>query len=72
MSLRERLHASRRLSAAGASMEMYLELTIPDLHLGKLAWGHETGHGDYDVRIAERTFETAVAALIERTLFVQV
>lgn len=43
------------------------ELTIPDLHLGKLAWSRETGHADYDVRIAKRTFETAVAVLIERT-----
>lgn len=44
-----------------------LELSIPDLHLGKLAWGVETGWTDYDVRIAERTFDAAVQALLERT-----
>ena len=44
-----------------------LELTIPDLHMNKLAWSRETGHGDYNVEIAEQTFEAALAALIERT-----
>lgn len=44
-----------------------LELTIPDLHMGKLAWAPETGYRDYDVRIAERTFEAALAALVQRT-----
>lgn len=44
-----------------------LELSIPDLHIGKLAWGKETGHGDYDVRIAESLFDQAVNTLIERT-----
>ncbi len=45
-----------------------LELSIPDLHLGKLAWSKETGGwGDYDVRIAEKVFDAALDALIART-----
>jgi hypothetical protein len=43
-----------------------LEVSIPDLHVGKLAWAEETG-GNYDSRIAERLFESALTALIERT-----
>lgn len=44
-----------------------LEIAIPDLHLGKLAWKPETGYSDYDVKIAEKLFDTALDALIERT-----
>lgn len=44
-----------------------LEMSVPDLHLGKLAWGKETGWGDYDVKIAEKLYEQAVENLLERT-----
>ncbi len=44
-----------------------LEIAIPDLHLGKLAWKPETGYSDYDVKIAEKLFDTALEALIDRT-----
>jgi hypothetical protein len=44
-----------------------LEIAIPDLHIGKLAWAAETGHESYDSRIAERLFDNALEALIERT-----
>lgn len=44
-----------------------LELAIPDLHLGKLAWSKETGGQDYDSEIAERVYQDAVAALLART-----
>jgi hypothetical protein len=44
-----------------------LEVSIPDLHLGKLAWGKETGWANYDTKLAEQVFEDALAALIERT-----
>lgn len=43
-----------------------LELSIYDLHLGKLAWHHETGWSDYDSRIVTETFNTALDTLIER------
>ena len=44
-----------------------LELSIPDLHIGKMAWGKETGYEDYDVKIARQCFEDALEALIVRT-----
>jgi hypothetical protein len=47
--------------------EYMLELSIPDLHMGKLAWGPETGGPNYDAKIAERTFDAALDALLERT-----
>ncbi len=36
-----------------------LELPIMDLHLGKLAWGEETGE-DYDLKIAEKLYRETV------------
>lgn len=33
------------------------QYTITDLHMGMLAWGEETGGGDYDLKIAERLLE---------------
>ena len=45
-----------------------LEISIPDLHIGKLAWGRETGWADYDVRIAEKLFDDALATLLSRTV----
>lgn len=43
-----------------------LEPSIPDLHVGKLAWGRETGHANYDTRIAQRIYEEATATLAAR------
>lgn len=50
-----------------AASPYFLELQVPDLHLGKLAWGRETGYDNYDSKIAVATFKTAVAKLVERT-----
>ena len=44
-----------------------LEVSIPDLHLGKLAWSPETGYADYDLKIAVEVYEAALEALIQRT-----
>jgi hypothetical protein len=44
-----------------------LELNIADLHLGKLAWDAETGHGHYDSREAEAQHDRAVETLLART-----
>lgn len=38
---------------------------VGDHHMGMLAWGHETGGGDWDIEIAERTLEQASSFLIE-------
>ncbi len=44
-----------------------LEVSIPDLHIGKLAWAEETGEADYDGAIAVRLYREAVETLIART-----
>lgn len=43
-----------------------LEINIPDVHFGKLAWGSETGYGNYDTKIAEAMYLRAVDALLFR------
>lgn len=42
-----------------------LEINIPDLHIGKLAWGKETGE-DYDIKIAIERYKKAVDELLSR------
>jgi hypothetical protein len=42
-----------------------LEINIPDLHIGKLAWGKETGE-DYDIKIAVDRYKKAVQELLSR------
>lgn len=44
-----------------------LELAVPDLHLGKLAWSKETGGANYDSKIAVRLYKDAIEALLART-----
>ena len=44
-----------------------LEVNVPDIHMGKLAWPEETGFGPYDIKIASATYVRAIRALIERT-----
>jgi hypothetical protein len=45
---------------------LMLEINTPDLHIGKLAWGTETGGPNYDVKIAEATFNRSLETLIDR------
>ena len=40
------------------------EISIPDLHVGKLAWHPETGDDPYDLKEAERLFKEASKALL--------
>ena len=44
-----------------------LEINIPDVHFGKLAWPKETGYQPYDVDIAECVYFRALEAIIERS-----
>jgi hypothetical protein len=44
-----------------------LEVNIPDVHFGKLAWPDETGYEPYDIKIASAMYQRAVRALIDRT-----
>lgn len=45
--------------------ELLNQYTVTDIHMGMLAWGEETGGGDYDLKIAETLledwFRTAIA-----------
>jgi len=43
-----------------------LEISIPDLHLGKLCWGDETGGANYDTNIAMERFKTAMDDLLSK------
>lgn len=43
-----------------------LEVSVFDIHFGKLAWDHETGN-NYDVRIAEDIYSNAVQDLLKVT-----
>lgn len=45
--------------------ECLLEIAIPDLHLGSLAWHEETGD-NYDIKIAEKRFKDAISKLLSR------
>jgi hypothetical protein len=42
-----------------------LELSIPDLHIGKMSWDKESGE-DYDIEIATKRFKDAVEVLVSR------
>lgn len=42
------------------------EISIFDLHKGKLAWGKETGGANYDSKIAEELFRDALSTLLAR------
>lgn len=44
-----------------------LELSIPDVHIGRLARGDETGWDNYDTEIAKLIFDDAVETLVDRT-----
>ena len=44
-----------------------LELSIPDVHIGRLARGDETGWDNYDSEIAKSLFDNAIQSLVERT-----
>jgi hypothetical protein len=46
---------------------LMLEISIPDLHAGKLSWAKETGWENYDTKLAEQVFDQALASLIQRT-----
>ena len=59
--------ARKRLSRVRKPSGLLLEIALPDLHFGKLSWGRETGHEDYDTKIAARLFNEALESLIHRT-----
>lgn len=44
-----------------------LEIALVDHHYGQLAWGHETGQSNYDIKIAEKLYHDAVDYIINST-----
>src|SRR5438270_3771635 len=44
-----------------------LEVNIPDIHVGKLAWPKETSGRPYDTLIAPKMYHRALNTLLERT-----
>ena len=47
------------------STEMLQALVLADPHIGKYAWGKETGWEDYDISIATRLIRESVAELLD-------
>ena len=47
------------------STEMLHALVLADPHIGKYAWGKETGWDDYDITIATRLIRESVAELLD-------
>ena len=45
-----------------------VEISMPDLHLGKLSWNEETGHGDGDLKLIIKAFEETLANLVSRAM----
>lgn len=56
--------APKRILPPGEHM---LEISIPDLHIGKLAWSEETFGANYDHKIAIQLYRDALESLILRT-----
>ena len=48
-----------------AERRCLFEISVPDLHIGKLGWREETGE-DYDLRIAEKRYKKAIYELLSR------
>jgi hypothetical protein len=57
---------SKQLHRAKKSGKKLLEISIPDIHLGKLCWGEETGGVDYNTQEAINRFQGALESLISR------
>jgi hypothetical protein len=55
------------LAPEGADEDTLTVYPLPDLHLGLLAWGAETGQ-DYDLHIATATAISSLEKLVERSL----
>lgn len=55
---------TRRVTTSGRT-EMLQALVLADPHIGKYAWGKETGWEDYDISIATRLIRESVAELLD-------
>lgn len=48
-------------------LENVIEFSLYDHHFGAHIWGKETGIADYDLKIAQRNWESALSGLVTRT-----
>lgn len=48
--------------------EYMFEPAIVDLHLGKLAWGKETGDADFDLKIASQLYRATIDDLLSKVV----
>jgi hypothetical protein len=48
--------------------EYMFEPAIVDLHLGKLAWGKETGDADFDLKIAAQLYKATIDDLLSKVV----
>lgn len=53
-----------RVTARVTDAALLQAVVIADPHIGKYAWDHETGHGDYDIGIATRLLRESCAELL--------
>lgn len=64
--LSDKLPHAEPVAAPSYTVDTLLNLyVLTDAHLGSLAWGEETGSGDYDLKIAERLIDDWFAAAID-------
>jgi hypothetical protein len=49
--------------------ENLVEICIPDLHFNRLVWNGETGHGNWDSKIARSVFDRATSDLFQQISF---
>lgn len=64
--LADTLPRAAPITAPTYTVESLLNLyVLTDAHLGSLAWGEETGSGDYDLKIAEKLIDDWFAAAID-------
>lgn len=54
---------SQQLNIKPTSGGHLLEISLPDVHFGKLSWREETGE-DYDLKIAKKAYDNAINALL--------
>jgi hypothetical protein len=59
-------HATKPISPINvkkADDKCLLEISLPDVHFGKLSWHEETGE-DYDLKIAKKAYNKAISSLL--------
>ena len=54
------------LVKSNRSSGVMIEISLPDVHFGKLCWGKETGGENYDTRLAMECWNDSMATLLRR------